>query len=370
MTTSVKLEALSRRFGTAAAAVDNVALEIAQGEFVTLLGPSGCGKTTTLRMVAGLEHNDAGRIWIQDRLVSDGERRRFVPPEQRGLGMVFQSYAIWPHMTVFENVAYPLRLRRLSAAVVREKVMAALELVDMVHFAERPAPALSGGQQQRVAIARALSVEPPLLLLDEPLSNLDAKLRAQMGQEFRALQRRLGFTALYVTHDQEEAMALSDRIVIMDKGRIQQIGGPREVYQRPANLTVARFVGDPNCLPVCVLAAEPVSAGTARYRIEGDGWTATCRGVEGLKPDHEAVLIVRPEDIDAPGMGEAAVTALKWRGRIVSDVFKGARRTVQLRCGESSLRYDVAAAYPYKVGDEAEVRCGHEAGWLVPAAHR
>ncbi|MGE4339235.1 MAG: ABC transporter ATP-binding protein [Pigmentiphaga sp.] len=367
MSTSVKLEAVSRRFGAAAPAVDNVALDVGQGEFVTLLGPSGCGKTTTLRMVAGLEHNDEGRIWIQDRLVNDGERRRFVPPEQRGLGMVFQSYAIWPHMTVFENVAYPLRLRRLSAAVVRDKVMAALALVDMTHLAERPAPALSGGQQQRVAIARALSVEPPLLLLDEPLSNLDAKLRTQMGEEFRALQRRLGFTALYVTHDQEEAMALSDRIVVMDKGRIQQNASPREVYQRPANLAVARFVGDPNCLPVRVVAAEDAPAGAGRYRIEGEGWTASCRGVEGLAANQQAVLIVRPEDLQAPRAAEAGANGFDWQGRIVSDTFKGARRTVQMRIGESMLRYDVAAAYPYGVGDEARVGCGHEAGWLVAA---
>src|SRR5579864_3103030 len=175
-------------------------------------------------MVAGLERNDTGRITIGERVVSDARTGLFVPPDRRKLGMVFQSYAIWPHMTVFDNVAYPLSVRGVGRAVQRQKVMAALQLVEMERYADRPAPALSGGQQQRVAIARALVFEPELLLLDEPLSNLDARLRTQMGVEFRALQRRLKITTLYVTHDQEEAMALSDRVVVMDKGRALQVG--------------------------------------------------------------------------------------------------------------------------------------------------
>jgi iron(III) transport system ATP-binding protein len=202
---NVVLEKVSRSFGNFVA-VDGVDLRVSEGEFVTLLGPSGCGKTTTLRMVAGLEQNSGGRISIGNEVVSDAARGVFVPSERRRLGMVFQSYAIWPHMTVFENVAYPLRVRRKSAAEIRDLVARALRLVEMQDFAERPAPALSGGQQQRVAIARALVFEPKVLLLDEPLSNLDAKLRLQMGDEFRSIQRRLGMTSLYVTHDQAEAM--------------------------------------------------------------------------------------------------------------------------------------------------------------------
>src|SRR5438046_853355 len=190
---AVLVEDVSRYFGDVAA-VNRVNLKVERGEFVTLLGPSGCGKTTTLRMVAGLEQNDTGSITIGDRLVSDAASELFVPPDQRKLGMVFQSYAIWPHMTVFDNVAYPLSVRHVAKPEIRERVTAALRLVEMERFADRPAPALSGGQQQRVAIARALVFEPEVLLLDEPLSNLDARLRTQMGEEFRALQRRLKIT--------------------------------------------------------------------------------------------------------------------------------------------------------------------------------
>jgi len=192
---AIVLENISRLFGEVAAVAD-VNLDVAEGEFVTLLGPSGCGKTTTLRMVAGLEQNTTGRIAIGDDVVSDAAAGLFVPPERRHLGMVFQSYAIWPHMTVFDNVAYPLSVRRRSRKEIAERVTKALQLVEMERFADRPAPQLSGGQQQRVAIARALVFEPKVLLLDEPLSNLDARLRAQMGDEFRALQRRIRFTAL------------------------------------------------------------------------------------------------------------------------------------------------------------------------------
>src|SRR5215470_3034258 len=248
---AVLVEDVSRHFGDVVA-VDRVNLSIARGEFVTLLGPSGCGKTTTLRMVAGLEQNTGGRISIADRVVSDAAAGFFVPPDHRQLGMVFQSYAIWPHMTVFDNVAYPLRIRRRSKAEIHQRVHAVLRLVEMETFADRPAPALSGGQQQRVAIARALVFEPEVLLLDEPLSNLDARLRAQMGEEFRALQRRLGITALYVTHDQEEAMALSDRIVVMQRGRILQTGEPETVYRRPASREVASFFGTPNLIEASV----------------------------------------------------------------------------------------------------------------------
>ena len=276
---NVVLEKVGRNFGEFAA-VSEVDLRVNEGEFVTLLGPSGCGKTTTLRMVAGLEQNTAGRISIDNEVVSDAARGIFVPSERRRLGMVFQSYAIWPHMTVFENVAYPLRVRRRPAAEIRELVSKTLSLVEMEGFADRPAPALSGGQQQRVAIARALVFEPKVLLLDEPLSNLDAKLRLQMGDEFRAIQRRLGMTTLYVTHDQSEAMALSDRVVVMDRGRIQQVGAPEEIYRYPTNRTVAAFFGTPNLLDAEVEACARIDARRVRLEVVGQGWRGPCEAAD------------------------------------------------------------------------------------------
>src|ERR1700754_4531824 len=272
---TVSLEGVSRSFGDFVA-VNGIDLRVSEGEFLTLLGPSGCGKTTTLRMVAGLEQNTGGRISIGNEVVSDAARGIFVPSERRRLGMVFQSYAIWPHMTVFDNVAYPLRVRRRPAAEIRDLVSRALRLVEMEGFADRPAPALSGGQQQRVAIARALVFEPTVLLLDEPLSNLDAKLRLQMGEEFRAIQRRLGMTTLYVTHDQSEAMMLSDRVVVMQAGRVLQIGKPEEIYRYPANRTVAGFFGTPNLLTASVEACARIDGGKVRLDVVGRGWRGRC----------------------------------------------------------------------------------------------
>jgi ABC-type Fe3+/spermidine/putrescine transport system ATPase subunit len=224
-------------------AVDQVSFSIQSGEIFTLLGPSGCGKTTTLRLVAGLEEPDDGVILINDAVVADSRRGLFLAPEKRRLGMVFQSYAIWPHLTVFENVAFPLRVRREASNVVRQRVLQALDSVGLSGLAERGATQLSGGQQQRVALARALVYEPALLLLDEPLSNLDAKLREQMRVEIRALQKKLGLTVLYVTHDQAEAMTLSDRIAIVNHGRFEQIGAPEVLYETPATPFVADFLG-------------------------------------------------------------------------------------------------------------------------------
>ena len=265
---------MSKRFGSVLA-VDGVSLTVADGRLLTLLGPSGCGKTTTLRMIAGLEQNDSGRVAIGGRIVSDPAHGVFVTPERREIGMVFQSYAIWPHMTVFANVAYPLEVRHRPAAEIRARVIESLQLMEMAQLAERPATALSGGQQQRVAIARALVFRPRVLLMDEPLSNLDAKLREQMRVELRALQQRLGITTVYVTHDQEEAMALSDEIAVMHEGRVLQLAPPETIYARPASRTVAAFVGTPNLLDAKAREVQPGVDG-ALARVEGDGWSGWC----------------------------------------------------------------------------------------------
>ena len=211
------------------------------GEFITLLGPSGCGKTTMLRIIAGFEKPTSGELWIDDQLVSGG--KTFVPPEKRNIGMVFQSYAVWPHMNVFDNVAYPLRIQKQSKEKIREAVGKVLEIVHLSQYTERLPSQLSGGQQQRLALARALVAEPKLLLLDEPLSNLDAKLRESMRFEIKEIQQRTGITVVYVTHDQTEAMAMSDRIFLINSGVVQQCGTPREIYNQPANQFVADFLG-------------------------------------------------------------------------------------------------------------------------------
>jgi len=306
----VVLAGVSRRFG-AVAAVDGIDLTVAHGEFFTLLGPSGCGKTTTLRMVAGLEPASAGRITIDGRVVSDAAAGIHVPSDHRRLGMVFQSYAIWPHMTVRDNVAYPLRVRRRPRAEIQARVMDVLRLVEMESFADRPAPALSGGQQQRVAIARALIFEPSVLLLDEPLSNLDARLRAQTGAEFRMLQKRLGITTLYVTHDQDEALALSDRVVLMQAGKILQEGEPEEIYQRPRSAAVASFFGAPNILAAHVRSCEALADGLFRLAVEAPAWQGLCRAASAFAPGSRVLAIVRPENLqlDADAASAAAISA-------------------------------------------------------------
>ena len=229
-------------------AVDNVSLSVGRGELVTLLGPSGCGKTTTLRSVAGLEDPTGGLIKLNGTTVYSAAERRNTPAEKRGVSMVFQSYAIWPHMTVFENVAYGLRVRKMPTSEITSNVHRVLDLVQMRDYADRPSSKLSGGQQQRVAVARAIAFSPDVLLFDEPLSNLDAKLRVTMRVELRELQKRLGITALYVTHDQEEALAISDRVIVMNGGKIEQIGTPEEIYRHPRTLFVADFVGNANII--------------------------------------------------------------------------------------------------------------------------
>jgi ABC-type Fe3+/spermidine/putrescine transport system ATPase subunit len=259
----IEVEGLVVRYGDATA-VDGVGFSVRHGELVTLLGPSGCGKTTTLRAIAGLEKPSGGSITLDGLTMYSAEARRNVPTEKRGVSMVFQSYAIWPHMSVFENVAYGLRVRRLPREEVRRQVDRALQLVQMQAFADRAATRLSGGQQQRVAVARAIAFSPEVVLFDEPLSNLDAKLRAEMRVELRELQRQLSFTAVYVTHDQEEALAISDQVIVMNTGRIEQIGTPQQIYDRPGTKFVADFVGSANLLPGRV-AAGTAQGNTVRF---------------------------------------------------------------------------------------------------------
>ncbi len=261
----VVIETLTKAYGHATA-VDSLDLVVAEGEFVALLGPSGCGKTTTLRCVAGLDRPTRGRISIGQDVVDDPARHQHVSPAKRQIGMVFQSYALWPHMTVAANVSYPLRMRHVRRAEIGPKVAAALEMVGLAGYAGRPATALSGGQQQRVALARALVGEPRLLLFDEPLSNLDARLRTAMRDELRATHQRVGTTSIYVTHDQDEAVTLADRVVVMSGGRIQQVGTPREVYWQPVSKMVADFVGFDNFLSGKAIARRD---GQLRVAIEG-----------------------------------------------------------------------------------------------------
>jgi ABC-type Fe3+/spermidine/putrescine transport system ATPase subunit len=303
--TVLRLTGVSKLFG-AAPAVDGTSLEIRRGEVFTLLGPSGCGKTTTLRLVAGLERPDAGEITLRGRPVASAGRRLFVPPHKRNLGMVFQSYAIWPHMSVFENVAYPLRLRGADARAVRDKVTRVLALVGLSGLETRSATLLSGGQMQRLALCRSLVYEPDLLLLDEPFSNLDAKLREQMRVELKLLQRRLGVTILFVTHDQIEALSLSDRIAVMQRGRVEQVGAPRELYERPATAFVRDFLGQTVILRG---RAAGGGAGTATVKLDGalGGRLVSGRAAMPLGAGGDVHVAIRPEDIEiSAGDAEAA----------------------------------------------------------------
>lgn len=241
----VIIENVTKKYGNTAA-VSDFSIKINDGEFLTLLGPSGCGKTTLLRCIAGFINVTKGKIYIGDRLVSSEDYKSFVPPEKRNLGMVFQTYAVWPHMNVYKNISYPLRIKRIPEKEIRRNTDRILELLKLSSFRDRYPSELSGGQQQRVALGRALIMNPDVLLLDEPLSNLDAKLREEMRFELKELQKRIGVTIVYVTHDQSEAMVMSGRIVVMEDGKIHQIGSPREIYKNPKNPFVASFIGKSN----------------------------------------------------------------------------------------------------------------------------
>ncbi len=305
---------LSKHFG-GGAAVENVTLRLRRGEVISLLGPSGCGKTTTLRCVAGFYRPDQGTITIGGRLVASAER--FVAPEDRQIAMVFQNYVLWPHMTAFQNIAYGLKLRRLPRKEIAARVEEMIALLGLEGLAERYPHQLSGGQQQRVSVARSLVVRPQVLLLDEPFSNLDAKLRVQMRQEMRDLLSRLGTSALYVTHDQEEAMVLSDRILLMDRGRMIEEGTPQALFERPQTEFTARFFGVANFLPGVI----EVENGVAALRLDAIGTRVDLPLVPATRAGVRHVLGLRPDALEVePGSGRAP----PWfEGRIRSRYYVG-----------------------------------------------
>lgn len=350
--------------------VRDLSLVVREGEFVSLLGPSGCGKTTTLRLIAGFERPGGGEIRIGGQIVSSAASGRFVPPERRNIGMVFQSYALWPHMTVFENVAYPLRVRAGRASswgrsffagralfagrAIRKRVDELLKMVDLASFAHRYPAKLSGGQQQRVALARALATGPEILLLDEPFGNLDARLRESMQFELKRLQARLGITVICVTHDQGEAMAMSDRIAVMHRGMIQQFDTPRNLYEQPANEFVAGFIGQINLLPAeaktrsvrggSALLADGVGRNMVDFSYAPSGCVAPpnvlvpphrehhARGVPATGRSGKVVLAIRPEQVRI-GQGSAGIP-----GTVKERVFLGGRVEYFVRVGTLEVR--------------------------------
>ena len=337
-------------------AAQNVTFDVPEGKLFTLLGPSGCGKTTTLRSIAGLERPVAGEITVDGQPVYSAKQGVFVAPNKRNFGMVFQSYAIWPHMTVFANAAFPLQVgkARMSRKEIQDKVTRVLHAVDLDRYADREATKLSGGQQQRLALARALVMEPKLLLLDEPLSNLDAKLRERMRFELKRLQRELKLTTVYVTHDQAEALALSHEIAVMREGQIIQIGSPRDIYERPRNRFVADFVGSTNFIDGTVRAREE----GGRYRVDTEIGPLVMSSVENVRPGSALVLSVRPEDVElSDGPWRERDPAYNYtEGRVDQKIFLGEYVDFQVKINDRLL---LARAHPSlrtPIGETIHVR--------------
>jgi iron(III) transport system ATP-binding protein len=353
----VTVEGLTKRFahrvkGEVFAARD-VNLEVAPGEFLTLLGPSGCGKTTTLRMIAGFEKPDAGRVLFGRDDVT------LMPANERNIGFVFQNYALFPHLSVAENVAYGLEMRGVPAAEIATRVSDVLALVGLASYEHQFSSQLSGGEQQRVALARAIVIQPRVLLFDEPLSNLDAKLRVQMRQEIRTLQRRLGITTIYVTHDQEEAMAVSDRIVVMSRGSVVGEGTAEELYHRPTSDFVARFIGRVNMVPATVVTVMPKIAHVRALGAE----LVVAHG--GLVAPGEANLVLRPESIEVAAEGSPA----HWTATVVERVFLGEKIEYTLRCGDTPLamvRHNAGPGEALAEGATLRLRVIEAAASLLP----
>jgi iron(III) transport system ATP-binding protein len=326
----------TNELGQPVKAAQDVNIDVPEGHFFTLLGPSGCGKTTTLRSIAGLERPKSGEISVSGTTVYSGARNVFVPPNQRGFGMVFQSYAIWPHMDVFTNTAFPLQVgsKKYSRAEIDAKVMKVLTAVQLDHLRDREATKLSGGQQQRLALARALVMEPKLLLLDEPLSNLDAKLRELMRFELKRLQRELKITTVYVTHDQSEALALSHQVAVMNQGRIQQIGSPRDIYERPQNQFVADFVGSTNFVEGTVRSREQEAD---CYVIDTEIGVLRSMSVEPVNVGDKVVLSIRPEDVHLTDEQPSDIRVNSFQAMVDQKVFLGEAMDFRITVGKRTL---------------------------------
>ncbi|AEH23766.1 ABC transporter ATP-binding protein [Pyrococcus yayanosii] len=341
----VRLENLKKYFdGGKVKAVDGVNLTIKDGEFLVLLGPSGCGKTTTLRMIAGLEEPTEGRIWFGDREVT------YLPPKDRNISMVFQSYAVWPHMTVYENIAFPLQIRKFPRDEIDKRVRWAAELLQIEGLLDRYPAQLSGGQRQRVAVARAIVVEPDVLLMDEPLSNLDAKLRVAMRAEIKKLQTRLKVTTIYVTHDQVEAMTMGDRIAVMNAGKVLQVGPPTEVYLKPNSVFVATFIGAPEMNILEVSVADGYLEGRG-FRIElPDDIMEILRPYIG-----KGVLFgIRPEHMTVEGVSEMSHMrrTVRLRGRVDFVEALGTDTILHVKLGDELIKVKLPGHVPLEVGKE------------------
>ena len=360
----LQLTNLSKVFGSRdgsgdVAAVDRVNIGIEQGKLVTFLGPSGCGKTTTLRMIAGFEFPTSGQIMLDGAVINEQ------PPNVRNMAMVFQSYAIFPHLTVFENIAYGLQIKRLSRDEIRRQVARVMTITELTGLEKRAPNQLSGGQQQRVALARALVMEPKVLLFDEPLSNLDAKLRIQMRSEIRRIQQDLGITSVYVTHDQDEAMVLSDQIVIMNKGQVQQIGSAVEIYRRPHNRFVADFIGRANFLPVTVSAQQ---AGEWQVELFAQTLAVPATTPTATFPaGTAATLLVRPESIRVHAT--LPVNAVTFTGQVERLAYLGAQAEYDVQVGGQRLtavRHDPRAEDLHPVGTTVYLEFAQENLYLLP----
>jgi iron(III) transport system ATP-binding protein len=357
----IRIKGLTRDYfsdGKRIRALDNVELTIPANRIFTLLGPSGCGKTTLLRCIVGLEVPDSGEIAIGDEVVWSKEKGIFVPPEKRGLGMVFQTYAIWPHMNVFDNVAYPLKCRKVPRDEIRARVARFLSFVQLDGFENRPATRLSGGQQQRVALARALVAEPKVILFDEPLSNLDAKLREETRRELRTFLSGLEITAVYVTHDRVEALALSDRIAVMRAGRIVEEGEPKKIYFRSDNRFVADFIGRANLIP-----GKVVSRRGDHAVFETAIGMIVALNPQGIASGEEALACVRPEFIRVAGNGGGNA----FRGRLETLLFVGETSEAEIRIGNTLVTTLIPPTADVAEGSEVSVAFSPDHCFLLPA---
>ncbi|MCM2398066.1 ABC transporter ATP-binding protein [Rhizobium sp. S95] len=349
--TEVSIERLTKDYGSSRA-VDGISIRIGEGEFVSLLGPSGCGKTTTLKMIAGFEDVSSGAIRF------DGKDVVHVPAEKRDIGMVFQNYALFPHMTVAGNLAFGLEMRKVPKAEMRDRIAKVLDMVQLSSHADRYPRQLSGGQQQRVALARALVIEPKILLLDEPLANLDAKLREEMRVFIRDIQRRVGITTVYVTHDQAEAMTMSDRVVVMFGGRIAQCGSPSDIYERPASTEVAKFVGQVNLLPATV---ETV-AGDGRYGVKSALGPAEIACDRALKQGETITLAVRPEGIEIATSGEGTAAT------VLSSYYSGSLMDYRLKLdGGTEIDVQTFPRHRFADGERVKLTVPSDRYWVLEA---